>query len=81
MFGNILEAIGQGPDRSTARRQHQAFADAIDRGDITIISTPTPIMVDLTSGASKMLTLNNGTLAGANPCWDTSDSDDVQVAA
>lgn len=81
VFGNLLEAVGQGPDRATSRRQHQALAAALDRRDIIIISTPSPIMVDAHTGASKMLHLNSGVLSAVNPCWNTSDSEDIVVAA
>jgi hypothetical protein len=77
VFGSIYEAVGQGPDYATGQRNHKALAAALDRGDLVIVSTPAPILVDATSGASKMLHLNNGTLSAVNPCWQTSDSLDV----
>jgi len=80
VFGNIIEAVGRG-DRVTDKRQYQALADALDRGDIEILTTPSPILQDATTGANKMLRLNNGTLSAVDPCWRTSDSLDYAVAA
>lgn len=76
VWGNILEAIGRG-DRPTDRRQHQAMHDAIDRGDITILTTPAPILTDTVSGVQKMLSLTSGSLVAAAVCWDTSASLEV----
>lgn len=70
VFGSILTCM--------VKRQDQiAFAAAIDRGDITIINTPNPILLDTGNGTTKMLQLHNNTLSAVNPCWDTSDSLDV----
>lgn len=74
VFGNILEALVRG-DRGSERRHHQAFAKALDREDLTIVRTPAPILKDATTGATKALRLNNGTLGTVDPCWTaTSDS-------
>lgn len=80
IFGNVLEAIGVGPDRSSARRHHQALANALDRKDLDIIQTPSPIILD-TNGASKTLHSASGTLSTAATCWNTSDSLDATAPA
>lgn len=79
VFGNVFEAVGRG-DRATDQRHHQALADAIDRGDIEVTSTPSIILTDTGTDAVKQITLHNGTLSAADPCWDTSDSLDSEVA-
>jgi hypothetical protein len=73
VFGNILEALTR-DFRATSRRHHIAFTAAINRGDLKILSTPSPILEDATTGEPKTLTITGGTLAVADPCWLTSDS-------
>ena len=73
ILGDPVEAIANG-DRVGKTRAIQAYLDMLARRDLVIISTPTPILKDATSGASKMLTLDNGTLGSADPCWTTSVS-------
>lgn len=80
VFGSILEAVGRG-DRVTDKRQYQALADAIDRGDIEILTTPSPVLQDTVTGANKTLQLSSGSLSAVDPCWRTSDSLDYAVAA
>lgn len=63
MFGN------RGSERSVARRDITAFEDAMERGDLQIINTPSPILEDAVSGASKMLQLSSGSLSAVDPCW------------
>lgn len=78
VFGNVLEAVANANgDRATSRRHMIAFEAAIERGDIEILSTPAPILQDQTTGASKMLRLNSGTLGTLDPCWTRSSSVDL----
>ena len=82
VFGNILDALGSGRSRYAQRRAHAAFQDAIDRGDIALVSTPNPILNDtVNTTSSKMINLTSGSLAVAAPCWATTDADDSEVAA
>lgn len=73
VYGDIKEAIIRF-ERTEARRSIIAFENAIQRGDLTIINTPNPILEDQTTNASKMVRLNNGTLGVVDPCWYTSSS-------
>lgn len=78
VFGNILEAVANANgDRVSSRRHMIAFEAAVERGDIDILNTPAPIMVDQTSGASKQLTLDGGTLGVLDPCWTREHSIDL----
>jgi len=79
VFGHIAEAISRG-EHATDRRYHQALVNALDRGDISILATPLPIILDAGNGESKMQHLNNGTLSLVDPCWLSSDSDEILAA-
>ncbi len=73
-FGDIRQALIRF-ERSEARRSIIAFENALRRGDIEIINTPNVILEDLQNpGHSKMLTLRNGTLGVATPCWNVESS-------
>lgn len=75
VFGDIKVAVGsQRGGRAEARRDITAFEAAIARGDIQIIQTPAPILQDQTTGESRMLQLDNGTLSAVDPCWFNSVS-------
>lgn len=78
VLGDLTSAIARG-DRLEGMRRLQAFQAAIGRGDIQVLSTPSPILVDQTTHNSKMLQLNNGALAEVNPCWANSVSADPTV--
>ena len=73
VFGNILEAINRG-DRF-GNRHMNALLDALDRGDIVIVSTPAPILFDETLQTSHILGIDNGNVVIADPCWETSLSE------
>jgi len=73
VFGNILEAVNRG-DRF-GNRHMNALLDALDRGDITIVSTPAPILFDETNQTSHILVVDGGTLSIADPCWEVSLSE------
>lgn len=76
VFGNILEAIGRG-DRPTDERQRQALQNAVDAGDIEILSTPSIVLTDTVSGDVMTVALTSGSLVAVDPCWNTSDSLEV----
>lgn len=68
IFGDIRDQVGNnGPTRRQARID--AFQDSIEAGNLQIVSTPSPILVDSVSGDSKSLTLTSGTLGVEDPCW------------
>lgn len=73
VFGDIKEAINRG-DRFGSRHV-AAFLAALDRGDLTIVSTPAPIVFDETNEVSKVLGIDNGALDLSDPCWETSLSE------
>lgn len=77
VFGDIREAIANSSERSSGRRARVAFEKCIENGDLTIISTPAPILKDETSGLTKQLRLNSGSLGVEDPCWARSVSDDL----
>lgn len=68
VFGDIRQAIVRF-ERTTERRSITTFEAAIARGDIEIVQTPSPILQDVTTGASKMLELDSGVLSTVDPCW------------
>lgn len=68
VYGDIREAIIRF-ERTEARRVIIAFEQAIDRGDIRILHTPAPVLLDQTTGVSKMVNLNNGALGIVDPVW------------
>lgn len=71
VFGSIFEAV-IGIERVTSRRAIKALEDAIQRGDLQIVTTPSPIFEDHT-GAPKMVHLNSlGALVVDDPCWTSS---------
>jgi hypothetical protein len=72
VFGDIREAVNRG-DRS-GRINMDSLKAALQEQWIEIRNTPAPILTDLTSDANKMLTLDDGSLAVADPCWETSVS-------
>ncbi len=78
VFGSILEAVANANgDRVTSRRHMHAFEAAIERGDLEILATPAPLLIDQTTGATKQLRLNNGTLGTVDPCWTREFSVDL----
>ena len=73
VFGDVRQAI-VGGERVTSRRLITAFEAAIERGDLEIISTPSPILLDVNSNDPKILHLDNGSLTFRDPCWHNSVS-------
>ena len=73
MAGDPVAAVARG-DRQANARHVNDFLAAVARHDLTIVSTPAPVLKDLTTNLSKVVVVNNGTLASADPCWATSIS-------
>jgi hypothetical protein len=73
IFGHVTEAIIR-HDRTESRRSVSAFLAATQRGDITVVSTPAPILHDEDGDRSQMLTFRGGNLGVADPCWTSSVS-------
>lgn len=72
-LGTIVEAI-QRFKRRAAERHLQALERSLLAGDITIISSPSPILYDAASDKTSIIVLDGGTLALADPCWGISAS-------
>lgn len=79
-FGNILEAVQR---RSTSKTRVNGFLAAVAPSDtsdpddalLQILQTPNPILYDHYRDHEKMLSLHNGTLVVADPCWDSDSGD------
>ena len=76
VFGDIRQNLGgnRGSERSVHRRDNAAFEAAVEAGDLEIVSTPSPILEDVTLEIPKMLKLDSGTLSTVDPCWHNSIS-------
>ena len=76
VFGDSRQNLGgnRGSERSVHRRDNAAFEAAVEAGDLEIISTPSPILEDVTLEIPKMLKLDSGTLSTVDPCWHNSIS-------
>lgn len=70
IFGHIQESLIRF-ERTGARRSIISFEQALERGDLDIIHTPNPILLDTVTGVTKMLKMTSGTLGVADPCWKT----------
>lgn len=73
VFGNVHDAICNG-DRLAGRRNILAFERAVNRGELIILHTAAPIFQDLGTGDAKQITCTNGTLASADPSWESPGS-------
>jgi hypothetical protein len=71
VFGNILQALGasRGSGGGVLRRDQIAFESAIESGKLTIVQTPSPVILDVTTEDSKVLKLDDEVLSTVNPCW------------
>ena len=66
VFGNIVDRIAKKGERCVS-----AFKRDLERGDIAIISTPSPVL-DL-AGDTKVLAISGsspGTLGAVDPSWE-----------
>ncbi|MHC4178825.1 MAG: hypothetical protein ACYSWU_15040 [Planctomycetota bacterium] len=73
VFGDIREAVNRG-DRF-GNRWMNALMDALDAGDIEIVSTPAQIAYDETLAQSQVMGIDNDVLTLSDPCWETSLSE------
>jgi hypothetical protein len=72
VFGDIKESLVRF-ERGEARRSILAFERALQRGDLEIIQTPSPVLEDTNHpGSVRTLKLTNGVLGVADPCWNVS---------
>lgn len=74
IVGDIIEAIRH-MHRTASQRMIQSFLDALDSGDLTIVSTPAPLLEDTVTGDTKAVKVTSGTLGVEDPCWETSISE------
>ena len=81
VFGDLANAISANNNRPLAEKLIQSFANDLDSGYISIISTPNPILEDTVTGATQQVALTSGSLVLANACWHTSDSTEKYVAS
>ena len=72
VFGDIREAVNRG-DRF-GNRWMTALANALEADELQIVNTPAPIFYDETLDTVKILVVDNGTVALADPCWEDSIS-------
>lgn len=80
IYGNVFDAVAIGVDRVGQRRKMEALLNAIEAGELSVVRTPAPVLKDATTGNSKIITLDNGTLDDADPTWLSSDTDAALAA-
>jgi len=74
VYGDVRQAVIN-RNRTSSLRNISAFEAALARGDLVIVETPSPILQDVTTDATKMLKLDNGVLSAIDPCWLNSVSE------
>jgi hypothetical protein len=70
VLGDLMDAACRG---GKPARYAQLIRDAIDADQLEIVSTPAVILYDATLANSKMLSLINGVLYRADPCWASTE--------
>jgi len=73
LFGHVTEAM-IAFERVTNKRSIDALQRSLDSGDLLILSTPNPVLQDVTTAAVQMIQLDNGSLTVVDPCWKVSAS-------
>lgn len=73
MAGDPISAVARGDRKANARHVND-FIAAIADHSLAVVSTPAPVLKDLGNSQTKVVVVNNGTLASADPCWATSIS-------
>ncbi len=68
-FGNLTQKVATRYPWS--RRRSKSLENSLKAGRLAIIKTPLGVLKDATTGSAKSLTLTNGTLGVADPCWGT----------
>ena len=66
-YGEPVEAVAAPPGLRV--RHIDAMESALLRGDITIVSSPNPILYDVARDETSILVVDGGTLATDTPCW------------
>ena len=75
-FGSLTDIGGAaGQEASSRSRYHKALQYAIEQGLLEVVQTSQPIFEDLTTEEPKVLTVDDGVLAAADPSWVPADSD------
>lgn len=77
VFGHIMQAVVLDVERATSRHHMEALERALENGDLTILSTPAPLLVDQTTDETQMLELDNGTLGVTDPCFAGTIEDSI----
>lgn len=70
-LGEPSLAVSRGDYRRGAKYL-AAFKASVARGDLAVVSTPSPVIVDATTDASKVVRVNNGVLGVVDPCFNNS---------
>lgn len=70
--GDIRELVAR-PGRYNRGGGVAALMAAMEAGELDIVGTPAPVMIDGVTGHSRMLVLNNNVLTTDGPCWDSSE--------
>lgn len=73
VFGDIRDAINP-HNFVTSQRYRDALENSLKNQELEIVSTPNPVLYDETLDFTKMLELDNGSLAAVAPCWSESVS-------
>lgn len=73
IVGDVISAINRG-DRFGSRF-NEAYLNALDAGDLAVVSTPQQVVYDETLGVSRTLGVDDGSLSLSAVCWLTSLSE------
>lgn len=74
--GDLVALITCRFEQATAQRYVNALKAALNAGDLTIVSTPSPILYDVAQARSQVLKLDNTGLFQADPCFSTTVASD-----
>jgi hypothetical protein len=70
-IGSVVDWMqGRGGLSPLPEKQFKAFNRAIVDGDLYIKSTPAVALYDETATQTQILTLDDGSFAAADPCWE-----------
>jgi hypothetical protein len=72
VFGNIYDAIYRGGGYRNQRLQ-DALANALNDGDLEVVSSPCLLVYDDADLATYRLGVNNATFEVYEPSWDSDD--------
>lgn len=73
--GDIYAQVAASAFGRPNQRRLQAFVHALRVGNIQILSLPNPILMDTSSGETKMLTIAAGVVTASAPCFSVTDTD------